>query len=44
MPARPLHDEAAKFRMASLLWMAGITLLVVPMATLMDVPIALVLA
>ena len=26
--------------MASLLWMAGITLLLVPMATLMDVPIA----
>ena len=28
------------FRMASLLWMAGITLLMVPMATLFDVPIA----
>jgi membrane-associated phospholipid phosphatase len=40
MYGRPLRDEAAQFRMASLLWMAGITLLLVPMATLVDVPIA----
>ena len=36
----PLRDEAAKFRLASLLWMAGITLLLVPMATLIDLPIS----
>lgn len=40
MYGRPLRDEAARFRMASLLWMAGITLLLVPMATLVDIPIA----
>lgn len=37
---RPLCDHAARFRMASLLWMTVITLLLVPMATLVDVPIA----
>lgn len=38
--AGPRSEEAAKFRMASLLWMAGISLLVVPTATLIDVPIS----
>jgi membrane-associated phospholipid phosphatase len=37
---RPLSDEAAKFRTVSLLWLAGISLLLVPMASLIDVPIA----
>lgn len=37
---RPLREEAARFKMAALLWMAGITFLLVPMATLIDVPIA----
>ncbi len=37
---RPLSDEAAKFRVASLLWLAGISLLLVPMASLIDVQIA----
>ena len=40
MYGRPLREEAARFRMAALLWMAGITFLLVPMATLIDVPIA----
>jgi membrane-associated phospholipid phosphatase len=40
MHHRPPSDEAAKFRMASLLWVACITLLLVPMATLLDMPIA----
>ncbi|MGI9474852.1 MAG: phosphatase PAP2 family protein [Rubripirellula sp.] len=37
---RPLREEAARFKMAALLWMAGITFLLVPMTTLIDVPIA----
>ncbi len=40
MHHRPSLDEAARFRMVSLLWFAGITLLLVPMATLLDIPIA----
>ncbi|MEM1069400.1 MAG: phosphatase PAP2 family protein [Planctomycetota bacterium] len=34
------NDQAAQFKMASLLWMAGICLLMAPMATLFDVPLA----
>ena len=37
---RSPDDEAARFRMASLLWVSCITLLLVPMATLLDMPIA----
>lgn len=37
---RPLSDEVKEFRTASLLWMAGISLLLVPMASLIDVQIA----
>ncbi|QDT04087.1 PAP2 superfamily protein [Rubripirellula lacrimiformis] len=37
---KPIAEEVARFRMASLLWMAGITLLMVPMATLVDVSIS----
>lgn len=37
---RSSSDQAARFRMTSLLWMAGISLLLVPMATLADVPVA----
>ncbi len=40
LPGRPLSDITAKFRMASLLWMACICMLLVPMATLIDVPIS----
>lgn len=40
MHHRPSSDEAARFRMASLLWVACITLLLVPMTTLLDMPIA----
>jgi membrane-associated phospholipid phosphatase len=40
MLSRPLADEAAKFRVGSLLWLAGISLLLVPMASLIDVQIA----
>ena len=36
----PPCDEVTKFRVASLLWLAGISLLVVPMASLVDVPVA----
>lgn len=36
----PIRSEESNFRMASLLWMAGITLLLVPMATLIDIPVA----
>jgi membrane-associated phospholipid phosphatase len=36
----PLRSDEANFRMASLLWMAGITMLLVPMTTLIDIPIA----
>lgn len=39
-PHRSPSDAAALFRMASLLWVGCITLLLVPMATLVDVPIA----
>ena len=34
------NETAGSFRMVSLLWMSGIALLMVPMATLFDVPIA----
>ncbi|TWU47234.1 PAP2 superfamily protein [Rubripirellula tenax] len=37
---KPIAEEVAKFRMATLLWMAGITILMVPLATLVDVPIS----
>ena len=37
---KPLRDEAAKFRLSCLIWMAGILLLLVPMATLIDLPIS----
>jgi len=37
---RQLTDEAAQFRLVRLLWLAGISLLLVPIATLVDVPIA----
>jgi membrane-associated phospholipid phosphatase len=40
MHGRQIRDEAAKFRITSLLWMAGISFLIVPMTTLIDVPIA----
>ena len=40
MHHRPSTAEAAKFRLGTLLWFAGITLLLVPMATLLDIPIA----
>jgi membrane-associated phospholipid phosphatase len=36
----PSNAEAARFRLGTLLWFAGITLLLVPMATLLDIPIA----
>ena len=36
----PQSCETLQFRIASLLWMAGIALLLVPMGTLVDVPIA----
>lgn len=35
-----MAEAEARFRLASLLWMAGISLLLVPLATLIDVPIA----
>ena len=37
---RPVSEEAERFGTASLLWVACITLLLVPMATLLDMPIA----
>ncbi len=37
---RPSSEEAERFGMASLLWVACITMLLVPMATLLDMPIA----
>ncbi|MDE0864504.1 MAG: phosphatase PAP2 family protein [Rubripirellula sp.] len=37
---RPPQAEADKYRLSALLWLAGISLLLVPMATLLDVPIA----
>ncbi|TWU51348.1 phosphatase PAP2 family protein [Rubripirellula reticaptiva] len=37
---KPIAEEVIKFRITSLLWMAGITILMVPMATLVDVPIS----
>lgn len=37
---RMRYSEKAQFRMVCLLWMAGICLLMAPMATLIDVPIA----
>ena len=40
MHHRPSHAEAARFRLGTLLWFAAITLLLVPMATLLDIPIA----
>lgn len=40
MQNRPLSDDAATFRTASLLWLAGISLLLVPMASLIDVQLA----
>lgn len=40
MHHRPSNAEAARFRLGTLLWFAGITLLLVPMATLLDIPIA----
>jgi membrane-associated phospholipid phosphatase len=40
IPGRPRCDEAARFRLACLLWLSGILLLLVPMATLIDLPIA----
>lgn len=36
----PIDNQLTSFRMASLLWIAGITMLMVPMATLFDVPIS----
>lgn len=36
----PSNAEAARFRLGTLLWFAGIALLLVPMATLLDIPIA----
>ncbi len=35
-----LKDETAEFRLTRLLWLAGISLLFIPIATLLDVPIA----
>ncbi len=35
-----LQDETAHFRLVRLLWLAGISLLLVPIATVIDVPIA----
>ncbi len=40
MRNRASSDEAAKFRTVSLLWLAGISLLLVPMASLIDVQVA----
>lgn len=37
---KPIANQLTSFRMASLLWIAGITMLMVPMATLFDVPIS----
>jgi len=39
-PYRPAQVEADRYRLSALLWLAGISLLLVPMATLLDVPIA----
>ncbi len=36
----PIDREVTNFQITSLLWMAGITLLMVPMATLVDVPVS----
>lgn len=37
---RPPREEARKFHLATLLWLSIISLLLVPMATLLDIPIA----
>lgn len=37
---KPIDNPVTSFQMASLLWIAGITLLIVPIATLVDVPIS----
>ena len=37
---RPPQEETRKFHLAALLWLSIISLLLVPMATLLDVPIA----
>ena len=37
---KPAQAEADKYRLSALLWLSGISLLLVPMATLLDVPIA----
>ncbi len=37
---KPIAEEVIKFRITSLLWMAGIFILMVPMTTLVDVPVS----
>ena len=37
---RPPREETQKFHLAALLWLSSISILLVPMATLLDIPIA----